>query len=259
MTVVLYDANNVLLRDLTRAHGPGSFISIRARYEKIMHSSDIELFVFDGKAHNARRRALYPHYKLGRAPVAEDHYAHITLFKELLAHSRAHLVECPGWEADDVVASLAEGFTHRAQAVTIHTNDADYGQLLCDPLITLEGVKTPDYAPRYVPLYKATVGDPSDNIKGIPGFGAKAWEAMASRLPDLEEAVRFGQQELLLALPFNGRALNWLANKANVAELRAMYQITQFIPVPRRELELGLSIGSPSRESAEALLQRFLL
>src|SRR3546814_9850279 len=108
--------------------------------------------------------------------MAEDHFAQIRLFRELLTLSPAQQFCVDEWEADDVVATLARKLAARGVSVTCHSNDMDYLQLEANPLITINGIQKREVQPRWVPLYKALRGDNSDNISGIPGLGPKTWE-----------------------------------------------------------------------------------
>src|SRR3546814_16761889 len=73
--------------------------------------------------------------------MAEDHFAQIRLFRELLTLSPAQQFCVDEWEADDVVATLARKLAARGVSVTCHSNDMDYLQLEANPLITINGIQ----------------------------------------------------------------------------------------------------------------------
>src|SRR4029077_19658970 len=97
--------------------------------------------------------------------------------------------ECPGYEADDIIATVVEQAGRRGDEVVIVTGDRDTYQLVADPLIKVlynrRGVS--DYAfydeagikertgvdPAHYVEYAALRGDPSDNLPGVPGVGEK--------------------------------------------------------------------------------------
>src|SRR3546814_17651361 len=108
--------------------------------------------------------------------MAEDHFAQIRLFRELLTLSPAQQFCVDEWEADDVVATLARKLAARGVSVTCPSNDMDYLQLEANPLITINGIKKRELQPPWVPLSKALPGRHSDNLSGIPGFGPKPRE-----------------------------------------------------------------------------------
>lgn len=257
MTVNIYDGFNVLLRDTNKLmHGR---MSLRQRYEFIRRSNEMNIFVWDGAKHNERRREIYPRYKMQRTPIAEDVFSQIKLFREILTHTHAHQVECAGWEADDVISTLARSFAHKGMNVEVQSNDLDYAQLQSHYLITINGITKSPCEARLIPIYKALVGDSADNIAGIPGFGDKAWEAMLPHVDDIEDFVRMKNQASLLALPFTPRVLNWLKLPENIETLNNMYKIVHFYHVDDFDINNGISRGTPNHEAALALFKRFML
>ena len=249
----IYDGNNVLMRAMTTQHVPGQVkLSIRQR---IANTKGSDIYVWDGFDHNARRAALYPPYKAQRTPQAEDIFSQIKLFKELLTMTDAVQITCDGWESDDVIATLAA----QGRRMAIHTNDLDYAQLRRFSNVTLVGVKAWDYDPKWLPLYKALVGDPADNIQGIPGFGQKAWEAILPYLEDMSSAIVLGSPHAFEHLPLRPQIKNWLASAENLDTLKAMYAITHFITVPGDEIAAGMTVGKSDPVAIDALLKRYFL
>jgi 5'-3' exonuclease len=260
----IYDGNNVMLRALTTVPLKGmKSMSLRERYQHAATApAGTQIWCWDGFAHNERRRDLYPRYKTNRTPMAEDMFAQIKLWKEMLTHSPAIQVECEGWEADDVVSTLARQFAARGTAVTLHTNDLDYRQLEELPTVTINGILNgKGVPPKWIPLYKATMGDASDFIAGIPGFGAKAWTnlAEAGELEQFQRAVVAGDPAGFVGLTVTKQVATWLSIPKNVAELQNMLAITYFINVPDDELSKGLQVGVPNLSAADSLLTRYFL
>lgn len=257
----LYDGNNVMLRAMMKPMlGAARPMSLRMRYEHcVLQPAGSQIWCWDGFGHNERRREVYPPYKMKREPMGEDMFAQIKLWRQCLEHSNAVQVEVPGWEADDVISTLSRHFCRAGIHVTIHTNDMDYAQLLNQGNVTLDGVNTKDIHPRWLALYKAMVGDPSDNIAGIPNFGPKAWAAVHEHLPQIERAIAQGNPAGFVGLPFKPGVLAWLQDEENVVLLQNMLLITHFMDVPEDELEAGIKIGGLDRPKAHALLGRFFL
>jgi 5'-3' exonuclease len=256
----LYDGNNVMRRAMERHIGGPSPMSLRQRYEATLATAPgTQFWVWDGYQHNERRREIYPPYKMNREPVAQDIFSQIKLWREVLAMSHATQVEVYGWEADDVISTLARRLSHKGIPVRIHSNDMDYGQLEHLPNITLVGVNTKGVSGRWVPLYKAMVGDSSDNIAGIPGFGPKRWLEMEDHWPQIERAIVAGTPSGFAGLPFKPAVLAWLQDEQNIALLQAMLTITYFEDVPNDELEGGLKLGTIDRVAAHNRLTEFFL
>lgn len=261
MHVDLYDGNNVMRRAMERpVVGAPSPMSLRQRYEAILAEvPGSQIWVWDGFKHNERRQAIYPLYKANREPAAADIYAQVKLWKEILTMSTANQVEVYGWEADDVISTLARQLSRKGIPVRIHSNDMDYGQLEHLPNIELVGVNTKGVPGRWVPLYKAMNGDTSDNIKGIPGFGPKRWLEMQDHWPQIERAIVAGQSAGFVGLPFKPAVLAWLQDEENVKLLQAMLTVTYFENVPEDELNGGIKEGQLDwRAAHERMLEFFL-
>lgn len=257
----LYDGLNVMRRATETAQlAKGQMISLRQRFEQTCAApGGTEIWVWDGRNHNERRRDIYPKYKMNRTPPAEDIYAQINLWKDLLRLTPATQFNSPGWEADDVIATLARRFNKAGVPVTIHSNDMDYAQLTHLPYIFLDGVDTKGVPGRWVPLYKAMVGDKADFIDGIPGFGPGRWEEMKDYWPQIERAIVQGNPAGFAELPFKPAVLAWLQSQENVDLLQAMLTVTHFIEVPDDELEGGIVEGTMNRQAAHELLARYFL
>lgn len=254
----LFDGNNVMLRDLDSATHQS--IGLRQRWQAANQPGVLHIWVWDGRGHNERRRRLYPDYKAHRTPQAEDRYAQIGVFREALMHSKAWQVECPSWEGDDVVASLVRKFSARGDIpITIHSNDLDYAQLRTYPMVHLNGVKPSPCPAHRIALYKALVGDPSDNIKGIPGFGPKAWEALEPFWGRIEHSIDARDYADMAAIPFKKAHQTWVKNTPNVDLLSNMLAITRFFQVPEDEINKGITKGVLNFEAMDGLLRRFFL
>ena len=124
------------------------------------------------------------------------------LVRQLVETLRIPLVELVGYEADDVIATLATQAAARGDDVIIVTGDRDTYQLVEDPhvkvLYNRRGVS--DYVlydeagieertgvtPALYPEYAALRGDPSDNLPGVPGVGEKTAAKLINTYGDLD-------------------------------------------------------------------------
>ena len=253
----LYDGNNIMYRQY-ETKGTHKAMSVRMRYEHACaQPPGTQIWCWDGHGHNERRQEVYPQYKAKRPPKPEDLFAQVKLFREALKHSTAIQIEVLGWEADDVIGTLVRRFAAQGVATTVHTNDMDYGQIA--HLCTLNGVNMKGVSPHRVTLYKALVGDTSDNIDGIPGFGHGRWLEMENHWDDILKAIVTGTPEAFVDLPFKPAVKAWLASHENIATLQAMLTVTHFDNVPDDELEGGIHHGVLNRPAAHALLGKFFL
>lgn len=136
------------------------------------------------------RDEKYAEYKAQRPPAADELIAQIIEAHNLFAAFGIRTFEKPGYEADDLIATLAEKFKASPDVrVVILTGDRDTLQLVegdtlvvqtfnkgvSDTTIYDEAAVKEKYglAPDQLVDYKALVGDASDNIKGVPGVGPK--------------------------------------------------------------------------------------
>ena len=260
MSLDIYDGNNVMRRAFEqRGQLAGQRpMSLRMRYEHAMaQPAGTQIWCWDGRAHNERRREIYPQYKMNRNPTPEDIFAQIRLWRDIAKHSPIIQFEVHGWEADDVIGTLVRRFAAKGYHCRVHTNDMDYGQIA--HLCTLNGVNMKDVEPRWVPLYKALCGDSSDNIDGIPGFGPGRWKEMQSHWPAILQAIVTGTPEAFADLPFKPAVKRWLADQANVDLLQNMLLVTHFQEVPDDELDGGAHFGEPDRAAALELLEKYFL
>lgn len=134
------------------------------------------------------RKELYPAYKAQREATPEDIHASVPIIKEILRAMKIPVMQIDGYEADDVIGTLASKAAAGGLATYMLTPDKDYGQLVGDgvfmyrprhgggyEVLDAEGVKS-KYgisSPRQVIDLLGLMGDASDNIPGCPGVGEK--------------------------------------------------------------------------------------
>jgi DNA polymerase-1 len=134
------------------------------------------------------RHALFAEYKANRPPRPPALSAQMPRLRELLAALRLAVVEIPGWEADDVLATLAVRFAAAGDDVWLASADKDFRQLLSphirlvrpsptagtdDEMGPAELERGMGIAPAQVADWLALAGDASDNIPGVRGVGDK--------------------------------------------------------------------------------------
>lgn len=173
--ILIYDLNNWLRVKCEESQGGAALSNLWL--ETISNSSQdiFQIFISDGFNSREKRRNLYPEYKAKRKPADQSFFDGLKFFKELLRYAPINVlrVEVPEYEADDVIANLALRY-HLKHDVHIISTDKDLTQLnVLENVHTLAKEKT---EPRFVRLYKTFVGDSSDNIPGVRGFGEGAWE-----------------------------------------------------------------------------------
>ena len=153
------------------------------------------------------RHEQYVEYKANRRETPEDFRSQLSLIFEVLDALGIRRLSAPGYEADDLIATLATQAEAQDMDVLIVTGDRDVLQLVSDKvtaLMTRRGITemtrftpatvTEKYglSPAQYPDFAAVRGDPSDNLPGIPGVGEKTatkWIAEFGSLQALVDRV----------------------------------------------------------------------
>lgn len=147
------------------------------------------------------RHLEYASYKAQRPEAPHELTAQIPIWDEVMNALGLPLVRAPGFEADDVLATLAvDALKEERGPVLIVSSDRDLFQLvnggvrvlvgkgkdglqLLDKLGVIERLGVP---PHQVPDWKALAGDPSDNIPGVAGIGPKTAARLLAQAPTVE-------------------------------------------------------------------------
>ena len=135
------------------------------------------------------RDAVVPDYKAGRSETPDILIPQFEMVREILDTLGVACLDLQGYEADDILATLATQARDAGQDVVVVTGDRDAFQLVEDPhvgvLYTRRGISDTVYydeaaieertgvRPEKYPVLAALRGDPSDNLKGVPGVGEK--------------------------------------------------------------------------------------
>lgn len=167
--------------------------------KKIVESERPEYLVaaFDSPVPSFRKE-LFPAYKANRMAPPEDLAPQIPLIKELLSCFRVPILEMPGFEADDIIGSLARQASDQGVQVVIVSGDKDMLQLLSGQSIVLfDPAKGAEYlAEEGVPAFFGVRadqivdlltlwGDSSDNVPGVPGIGEKGAKSLIQQYGSL--------------------------------------------------------------------------
>ena len=143
------------------------------------------------------RETLYPQYKANRSSTPEELRPQFPLISRTIAAFGIPILEVPGWEADDVIATVVAHAAHRDMDVCIVTNDKDARQLL-GPRVKIYHVRKNHYLdeaelladwgvrPDQVVDFQSLVGDAVDNVPGVPLVGPKKAGALLSQFQTLD-------------------------------------------------------------------------
>lgn len=204
--------------DGTFVHAVFGFVSMVISILEV-ENPDYFIVAFDTAAKTFRKEKNED-YKAGRVKPSNDFYDQIPLIHEFVRRLGMTKLECDGFEADDILATI----THQVGAQTnlktvLVTSDKDALQLVNDKVVVhdLRGgykkAKTYDseavrakfgVSPAQFVDYKAIMGDPSDNLPGVAGIGPKGAAILLQKYDDLEgiykniNELKDGEKERLI-------------------------------------------------------------
>ncbi len=148
------------------------------------------------------RSDLYPEYKSNRDPAPDDFHPQVQRCLEILDLMNVPVLGMEGVEADDVIATLVKQLPreHKDLNIRIISRDKDLSQLITDrvelfdihkdELVTPDVVfKTEGVKPQNVRDILALMGDPTDNVPGVPGIGPKTAAQLILRYGSLDELL----------------------------------------------------------------------
>jgi DNA polymerase-1 len=209
-TIFLVDGTNNLyrafhaIRDLTNSKGQptNAIYGFTGMLRKLLKDFAPRYLVvaFDRLEPTFRHRT-YPDYKANRPPIPDSLVVQIPYVRQVCDALRVSTLERPGYEADDLIGTLADRARRAGLRAVIVATDKDLLQLVGEGVLLYDPVKESllDAAavervfgvrPEQVPDVLALWGDESDNIPGVPGIGDKGAKDLIRRYGDLEALLR---------------------------------------------------------------------
>jgi DNA polymerase I len=210
------------------------------------------------------RKELDPEYKVDRRPMPDLLSEQFPHFRPIVEAFGYRNLEFEGWEADDVIATLAARADEAGVKTTVVSTDRDAFQLVSENvslMMTPRGVAdvhvyTPErvfarygVTPEQVPDFIGLKGDTSDNIPGVPGIGDKTAGQLVAQYGSLEGVLEHVDD----LSPARGRALREHAEQARSSkELATM----------RRDLQLDcdpaeLVLNPPDRSRLKEMFRQY--
>jgi DNA polymerase-1 len=203
-------------------------------------------------------------YKSERKPTPDLLSEQFPYFRPIVEAFGYRNLEFEGWEADDVIATLATRADEAGIKTTIVSTDRDAFQLVTDNvtlMMTPRGVSdvnvyTPDRVearygirPDQIPDFIGLKGDTSDNIPGIPGIGDKTAGQLIAKYGSLEEVIAHADE----LTP---------ARRRNIQEHAEQARVSKELATMRRDLELehapaDLVLQPPDRSQLKEMFRRF--
>ena len=234
---------------------------VRNCFLELQHDPAHVIVVWDGRDGLARRRELYPAYKATRKKPGENIFESQDLLKKILRLGKCVQIEVPGYEGDDVIAAVAGRYRDHVDTIFIQSNDADMGQLGL-PMAR----ETLPELPHLIPLYKAVVGDHSDNIPGIKGFGKGTWATLSPAQKNMlhqvvVNCVHLPPDDIRKKVEefFPTTSLKWFLEPQNRELVATFYKIVNFLPVPQELIDRHTHVGVNNVEAAQKIMQQYMM
>ncbi len=198
------------------------------------------------------RNEIYPAYKANRDATPEDIKIAVPFIKRLLEAFRIPVIEVPGYEADDVIGTLARKAAEQGYRAFMMTPDKDFAQLVTDNVVMYrpgrsggeaeiwgreEIVREYGVPPENITDLLGLMGDTSDNIPGAPGIGPKTACKLISEHGSIENLVTRTSE-------LQGRQKDIIEqNRDQILLSKRLATIEQDVPVEFRHAELHRQVA----------------
>ena len=200
------------------------------------------------------RHEAYEQYKAQREETPEAIRLSVPIIKDIIRAYRIPILEVPGYEADDVIGTLATEAGRRGITTYMMTPDKDYGQLVSDnvfmyrpkygdkefEVMGIEQIKAKFdiQSPAQVIDMLGLMGDSSDNIPGCPGVGEKTAQKLIAQYGSIENLLSH-TDELKGAL------------KTKVETNRKMIEFSKFLATIKIDVPITLNMDELKREEPD--------
>ena len=196
------------------------------------------------------RHEAFEAYKAQREETPEDIRRSVPIIKEIIRAYRIPILEVAGFEADDVIGTLATQASQQGITTYMMTPDKDYGQLVKDNVYMYRPKHSGGFEVMGIEEVKAKfdiqntdqvidmlglMGDSSDNIPGCPGVGEKTAQKLVSEFGSIENLLEHTDQ-------LKG------ALKKKVEENKEMILFSKFLATIKTDVPVSLDLDSLKRE-----------
>ncbi len=194
------------------------------------------------------RKDIYPEYKANRSEPPDELIPQFALIENLVDLLKLPAIAMPGFEADDIIGSLATQFKDQFDEILIASGDKDLMQFVDGPIKMLDTMKEKTYSredvldkmgvyPEQIVDYLSLVGDTSDNIPGVPGIGAKGAANLLAEYQNLETII-LNKDKIK-----NKRTQTALLENEEKAHLsKSLVKITTDLKLPFKERDMVYSL-----------------
>ncbi len=212
--------------------------------------------VFDAKGPTFRDE-LYPAYKANRSPMPDDLRSQIAPIHELVRLMGWTVLDVPGVEADDVIATLAHVAAQQGIRVTVSSGDKDLSQLVNEHITIIDTMngKVRDVAgvteefgvpPSLMIDYQTLVGDTVDNVPGVNKVGPKTAAKWLMEYGSLDNLMRHADEIKGVAGENLRQATDWLPKGRALVTMKTDCDLSGHVPgLPSFE---SLHLQAPHQE-----------
>ncbi len=219
--------------------------------------------VFDAKGPTFRD-AIYPEYKANRSPMPDDLRSQIEPIHRMIRLLGWPLLDVPGVEADDVIATLAVTAASQGVNVVISSGDKDLSQLVNERITIVDTMngKRRDVAgvtaefgvpPSLMIDYQTLVGDTVDNVPGVAKVGPKTAAKWLMEYGSLDNLLQHANEIKGVAGENLRQALSWLPTGRTLVSMKTDCDLSAHVPgLPALD---ALLMGSPDTEGLKAFYE----
>ena len=266
--VYLVDGNSYIhrayhaIRNLSNSKGlsTNAIFGFTRMILKLIHDARPKYLavIMDAKGPNFRHE-IYEDYKANRPPMPDDLVEQLSYIKNIIRGLNVAMLEKEGYEADDIIGTLARKGQKEGFRVIIVTGDKDFRQLI-SPQISLWDTmkdKVTDYQtfkkeyalePEQIIDLMGLSGDTSDNIPGVRGVGEKTALDLVKEFGSLEEVF-----EHLGDIKKKKLKENLESSRSDAIMSKKLVTIEQFVPMADKIEDLRL--GEPDHEALSELFR----
>lgn len=174
---------------------------LRMILKTIAQANSAQIAIVFDAGRKTFRNDLYPEYKANRTECPSELVEQMPYFRDLSRALGLPVLECPGYEADDIIATLARKLTEQDKRVVIVSGDKDLMQLVSDSVAIWDTMKDQRYGipevtekfgvgPDKVVEILALTGDTSDNVPGVDGVGPKTATQLIQKYASAEGVIK---------------------------------------------------------------------
>lgn len=261
MKALIVDGNSILNRSFygikllstKKGQYTNAIYGFLTSFQKVKeeYSPDAIAIAFDLKIPTFRKK-IFEGYKANRKGMPDELASQLPCLKEILLSMGYKLVECPGFEADDILGTLSYNFGKQGNECLIYTGDRDSLQLVSD-FVSIRLASTKDYkfydvlkikedygvSPLELIEIKALQGDTSDNIPGVKGIGSKTAEFLIQKFKNLDnlyENINSDEiKETLRKKLIEGKESAYMSKKLGTINLEAPIETDINLYMPKEK------------------------